>query len=94
MHALNSLSMANAQEVDEAMGVYGSTYDEPTRNIAELINAVPNDAAPWVKETLNECAKLYADRHGLNDSEIAAASAAHAAWEQAFNDLRAKERIQ
>lgn len=92
MHALAGLPLANAHDVDEAFGVYSTTYDEHTRNIAELTNAVRADVSPWVQDTLRKCTKLYAKKHGLSKDTIAAAAAAHATWEKAFNDLPPKEQ--
>jgi hypothetical protein len=79
---------------DDAMGRYASTYDEETRNIAELMNALPANAAPWVKDTLRECAKLYARKHGIKMTQVRAAAADYAAWEQAFEQADVAGRLQ
>jgi hypothetical protein len=92
MHALNGLPLATARDINHALGAYGAAYDEHTRNLAELTNALPADASPWVKGTMRKCVKLYAKKHGLSTDTITAAAAAHAMWEKAFNDLQTKEQ--
>lgn len=94
MHALAGLPLITAHDIDEALGVYGTAYDEHTRNLAELTNAIPADASPWVRDTMSKCAKLYAKKHGLSKDAIAAATAAHAAWQTAFDNLDSREHIQ
>lgn len=77
--------MSTVSMVDLVLGHYADRHAEPTRNLAELMNAIPKDCAPWVRETLDECAALYRARHGIAATELDAAVADHRAWESMFN---------
>lgn len=76
---------------DDVISLYAGRHDEVTRNIAELINAVPSNAAPWVKETMQECAKLYRKKHGIKKSAVEAAVKDHAISEVAFAALTVEQ---
>ena len=89
MQSTTTAAINTPARLDDAMGRYGDTYDEAVRNLAELIHAMPASAAPWVKDTLHECAKLYARKHGVKMSQVRAATADYAAWELAFEAFEA-----
>lgn len=71
---------------DTLLAQYGQRFDEATRNIAELVNAVPSPSAPWVEDTLRECVRLYAAQNGISEDDVHAAAKAHAVWERALSE--------
>ncbi|MDT4853328.1 hypothetical protein FQZ97_875900 [compost metagenome] len=76
--------MSHTSAADALLAQYGQRYDQATRNIAELINAIPSPSAPWVEDTLRECVKLYAAQRGIKEADVYAATEAHAVWERAL----------